>query len=102
MPFDKSQALNDAKQHLLQGNTQAAIRVYLKIIEANPEDIPTINRLGDLYASEGRVRDAINEFSRVADNCLAGGLTRKAIAVLRKIAALDPDNTETSFKLADA
>jgi len=102
MPFDKSQALNAATAHLLQGNTQAAISVYLKIIEANPEDLSMINRLGDLYASEGRVRDAINEFSRVADSCLASGLTRKAIALLRKIAALDPGNTETSFKLAGA
>jgi TonB family protein len=102
MPFDKSQALNAAKQHLLQGNTQAAISVYLKIIEDNPEDLPTINRLGDLYASEGRVQDAIYEFSRVADRCRAGGLTRKAIAVLRKLAALDPGNIETSFKLAEA
>jgi protein TonB len=100
MPFDKSQALDAARQHLLQGNREAAIGVCLKIIDANCDDLETIDLLGDLYANDGRVREAIEEFSKAADGYLADSLMRKAISVLRKIAALDPGNVDNCIKLA--
>ena len=102
MPFDKSQALDAAKQHLQQGNTEAAIGVYLKVIDDNRSDLETIDALGDLYANEGRVQDAIEKFSKVADGYLADSLTRKAITVLRKMTALDPGHLDTCIKLAGA
>jgi protein TonB len=101
MSGNKSQALNAAKQYVLQRNVQAAVEIYRAIIEADPTDLTAINTLGDLYASAGRTQEAMAQFSRVADSYIEGGLPRKAIATLKKIIAVDPANTETATKLAD-
>ena len=101
MSLNKSQALNAAKQYVLQRNLQAAIEIYRKIIEADPTDLTATNTLGDLYASTGRVPEAIDAFSRAAASYTEGGFTRKAIATLKKIIAVEPGNTETAIKLAD-
>ncbi len=101
MSGNKSQALNAAKQYVLQRNVQAAVEIYRAIIEADPTDLTAINTLGDLYASAGRTQEAMAQFSRVADSYIEGGFTRKAIATLKKIIAVDPASTETATKLAD-
>lgn len=101
MSFDKALALNAAKEYMLQGNHQAAIEVFLKIIEADPEDLASINALGDLYVRASRVEDAVSLFSKLADGYLGGGFMRKAIAVLKKVMAIDPGNTGSWIKLAD-
>lgn len=101
MSLDKSQALNAAKQYVLQRNVQAAVEVYREIVEADPTDLTAINTLGDLYASAGRTHEAMDQFSRVADSYIEGGFTREAIATLKKIIAVDSANIETATKLAD-
>ena len=101
MSLNKSQALNAAKQYVLQRNVQAAVEVYREIVEADPTDLTAINTLGDLYASAGRTQEAMDQFSRVADSYIEGGFTREAIATLKKIIAVDSANTETATRLAD-
>ena len=101
MSLNKSQALNAAKQYVLQRRLDAAIEIYREVVEADPSDLAAINTLGDLYASTGRVQDAVTQFLRVADGYLAGGSSRKAIATLKKVIAADPANIETAVKLAD-
>ena len=101
MSLDKSQALNAAKQYVLQRKVQAAVDIYRKIIEDDPSDLTAINTLGDLYVSTGQVQDAIAHFSRAADTYIEHGSARKAIATLKKVLEVDPSNTETATKLAD-
>lgn len=101
MSLDKFQALNAAKQYVLQRNVPAAINIYRKIIEEDPSDLTAANTLGDLYVSTGQADEAIVNFTRVADSYIEGGFARKAIATLKKIIAIDPANTETATKLAD-
>lgn len=101
MSLDKTQALSIAKQYVLQHNVRAAIEIYREIIDADPTDLTAINTLGDLYASTGLVHDAVVQFSRVADSYIESGLTRKAIATLKKIIAAEPANIASAIKLAD-
>ena len=67
MSLNKYQALSLAKEYVLQRNVRAAIDIYREIIEADPTDLTAINTLGDLYASSGLAKDAMAQFSRVAD-----------------------------------
>ena len=101
MSLNKSQALNTAKQYVLQRNVRAAVEIYREIIEADPTDLDAINTLGDLFLSTGRPQEAIAQFSRVAVGYIEGGHTRKAIATLKKMIVSDPSNIETAIKLAD-
>ena len=101
MSFNKSQAQDAANQYVLQNNVQAAVEVYRKIVEADPTDLTAISTLGDLYASAGRLQEAMGQFSRVADRYIESGFTREAIATLNKLIAVDSANTEIATKLAD-
>jgi tetratricopeptide (TPR) repeat protein len=101
MSLNKSKVLRSAEKYVLQGKIPAAIDEYRKVVDADPADLTTINTLGDLYVRAGRIQDAINNFSRIADSYREGGFTLKAIAMLKKISKLDPTNIETAMKLAN-
>jgi tetratricopeptide (TPR) repeat protein len=101
MSLNKSKVLRTAEKYVLQGKLPAAIDEYRKVVDADPADLTTINTLGDLYVRAGKIQDAINNFSRIADSYREGGFTLKAIAMLKKISKLDPTNVETAMKLAN-
>src|SRR5262249_48463516 len=101
MSFNKSEALDAAKQYVLQRNLPAALQIYQKVVQVDPADLSAMNTLGDLYASTGNIQQAIDHFSRLATIYTDGGSPRKAIAALKKIIAVDPANIETAIKLAD-
>jgi tetratricopeptide (TPR) repeat protein len=101
MSLNKSKVLRSAEKYVLQGKIPAAIDEYRKVVDADPSDLTTINTLGDLFVRAGRIQDAINNFSRIADSYREGGFTLKAIAMLKKISKLDPTNVETAMKLAN-
>jgi tetratricopeptide (TPR) repeat protein len=101
MSLNKSKSLRTAEKYVLQGKIPAAIDEYRKVVEADPADLTTINTLGDLFVRAGRIQDAIQNFSRIADSYRETGFTLKAIAMLKKISKLDPTNVETAMKLAN-
>ena len=46
----KQAALNAAKEKLLaKGKLDQALKEYLRVLEDNPKDISTLNKVGDLY-----------------------------------------------------
>jgi protein TonB len=101
MAFNKSEALETAKQYVLQRNLQVALEIYLQIAQVDPADLSARNTLGDLFASTGNIKEAINQFSQLATIYIDGGFSRKAITALKKIIAIDPANIETAIRLAD-
>ncbi len=101
MSLNKSKSLRTAEKYALQGKIPAAIDEYRKVVDADPSDLTTINTLGDLYVRAGKIKDAISNFSRIAESYRESGFTLKAIAMLKKISKLDPTNVETAMKLAN-
>jgi TonB family protein len=101
MSFDKSEALRKAEGHFRKGEISAAITVYRKIVETDPYDFSSINKLGDLYAGAGRIKDAIEDFSRIADLHLANGSATRAAYVLKKTLELDPSDAAVRMKLGE-
>src|SRR5262249_49486091 len=65
-----------------------------------PNDLNTINRLGDLLAKSGKISEAIELFSRAAHLYTAGGFFLKAIAIYKKILKLDAAVVEPRMRLA--
>ncbi|MBI4853172.1 MAG: tetratricopeptide repeat protein [Acidobacteria bacterium] len=101
MSFNKAKVLKSAEKYVQQGKIPAAIDEYRKIVEADPNDLTMINTLGDLCVRAGRTEEAIQNFSRIAENYRENGFTLKAIAMYKKISKLEPSNFDTSLKLAD-
>lgn len=100
MSFNKAKSLKAASKYVQQGKYQAAIEEYRKIVQAEPSDITTLNTLGDLYVKTGDTGEAIRTFLRIAEHYRAGSFNLKAIAMLKKVSKLDPQNVEVSLKLA--
>ena len=100
MSFNKAKALKTAAKYVQQGKYQAAIEEYRHIAVADQTDVTTLNTLGDLYVKVGQTGEAIHSFLHIAEHYRLTGFYLKAIAMLKKISKLDPNNVDVSLKLA--
>ncbi len=96
----KSKLLQDAERYMLRGKVQQAIGEYLKIVKSDPNDVLTLNTIGDLYLRQGNSHEANKYFSQVAEKYVSSNFFLKAIAVYKKILNSDPDNLDINETLA--
>ena len=101
MSFDCSKTLRTAKRHLSRGRITGAIEEYRKLVNWDPNDLATLNTLGDLYARIGLNEEAKRIFSRVAQGYRHHGSTPKAIALLKKLLRIDPTDLDSAGQLAN-
>src|SRR5205085_7635055 len=73
---------------------------YLKILKDNPNDVSTLNRLGDLYARISAIDEAVRLFTQIAAQYTEDGFLVKAIAIYKKIIKLDPTRLQVYENLA--
>ncbi|MDX6692855.1 MAG: hypothetical protein QOF02_458 [Blastocatellia bacterium] len=89
-----------AEYYRQQGFTLKAIAMYKKIDRLLPSDPEIAGNLAALYEAQGLLVDARAQYMVVADAYAREGQQRKTLDVLRRIADLDPHNTEIRLKLA--
>jgi tetratricopeptide (TPR) repeat protein len=78
-----------------------AIAMFKKIDRLQPGNIEIATHLADLYAQQDLVTEARAHYLIVANAHAQAGATQDGLEVLRKIADLDPQNTEVRIKLAE-
>jgi tetratricopeptide (TPR) repeat protein len=91
----------DADKLEKAGKLDQAIALYRQIVEDNPRDWNTINKIGDLFAKLNRNREAAEEYAKVADFYAKDGFLLKSIAIWKKINKLDPSALDPNMNLAD-
>ena len=91
----------DADKFEKAGKLDQAIGLYRQIIEDNPRDWNTINKVGDLYAKLNKTREATVEYAKVADFYAKDGFYVRAIAMWKKINKLDASALEPYTNLAE-
>ena len=96
----KAKLQREAERFVLQGKLPQAINEYLKIIKIDPEDILTLNTIGDLQLRLGKPKDASTYFSQVAEHYARNNFILKAIAVYKKILSCDSQNLAVHKTLA--
>jgi pilus assembly protein FimV len=101
MAFNKSKALENALKFLNQGKPAQAIAEYQQILRADPKDQATLMTVGDLFARQGEMSQAVEYFERLAQVYLSDGFNSKAIAIYKKIAKLAPNELPPLERLAD-
>ncbi len=89
-----------AEHYREEGFALKAIAMFKKIDRLNPGSIEIAAKLAPLYEVQGLIVDARTQYLLVADAYSRGGHAAKALEVLRKVADLDPNNTEIRLKLA--
>ena len=50
----RDQLLRSAEKHIAKGKFEAALKDYLRVVDENPRDISTLNKVGDLYVRLNR------------------------------------------------
>jgi tetratricopeptide (TPR) repeat protein len=83
-----------------RGKIEAAIREYRRLLEQDPEDTGTLNRVGDLYSRVNKYDEAIELYRETAERFVDEGFYVKAIAVYKKIHRLDANQLDVYEKLA--
>ncbi len=96
----KAKIHHEAEKFVIQGKIAQAIAEYQKIIKIDPEDVLTLNTIGDLCLRLGKPQEASTYFSKVADHYARNNFLLKAIAVYRKILSCDPQNVAVNKTLA--
>src|SRR5215467_6234136 len=101
MAASRDQLLQAAEKSLSKGKLDQALKDYLRVLDDNPKDIPTLNKVGDLYVRMNRSSDSIPFYTRIADFYSRDGFFLKAIAIYKKINKIDPARLEVYEHLAD-
>jgi len=91
----------DADKEEKAGRLDKAILLYRQILDENPKDWNTINKIGDLYAKMNRYQEASSEYAKVADFYARDGFLLKAIAIWKKINKLDASALDPYLNLAE-
>jgi tetratricopeptide (TPR) repeat protein len=99
--LNKSKLVQSAQKHLSKGNLDKALKDYQKILQGDPDDLNVRLKLGELHERQGKRTDAVKEYQRVADAFTSGGFYSKAVAVLKRISAIDPGSIEVHLNLAE-
>lgn len=101
MAFDKAKVLKAAEKFLSQGKINPAIKEYRQIVDNDPDDLTTLNMLGDLYVRAGKKEEAVSCFERIAEHYGGQDFHLKAIAMYKKIERLRPRDPKIAYKLAE-
>jgi len=101
MAFDKAKVLKAAEKFLSQGKINAAIKEYRQIVDNDPDDLTTLNMLGDLYVRSAKSEEAIRCFERIAEHYSSQEFNLKAIAMYKKIERLRAHDSTIAYKLAE-
>ncbi|MCB9555605.1 MAG: tetratricopeptide repeat protein [Deltaproteobacteria bacterium] len=84
-----------------QGFYLKAVAVYKQILRLDPSLVDVNLRLAELYKQLGLLNDAMQQYERVSNYYNSQGRTRDALAAVRQIVDLDPENVASRIKLAE-
>ena len=99
--FNPIKVKQQADKQEKAGRFEQAISLYRQIVDDNPRDWNTINKIGDLYAKLNKTKEASKEYAKVAEFYARDGFLLKAIAIWKKINKLDTSVLEPYLNLAD-
>ncbi len=98
---DRVRVIEQAEKFVRGGRIKEAIAEYEKLALSDPQDVGTLNIIGDLYVRLGQNDRAIRSFQNVAEEYERRGLFSQALAICKKIHKLTPENTDSALKLGD-
>jgi pilus assembly protein FimV len=101
MAVNRDKVIASAEKLVAKGKIEPAIKEYERLLDDNPNDVNTLNRIGDLWVRINRGDEAVRVFSRIAEHYSRDGFFLKAIAIFKKINKLDPSKLDIYAKLAD-
>jgi tetratricopeptide (TPR) repeat protein len=99
--MDKTKIIEGATKLVAKGAFDKAIREYQKVLDLDPRDVRTLQKMGELYQKKGDNPQAASFFTRVAEVYAQDGFFLKAVALYKQVLKLNPDLVEVNVKLAE-
>ena len=84
-----------------QGFFTKAVAVFKQILKLDGRLVEVHLKLAELYRQLGLMSDAMQHFEQVAAHFHREGKTKEALATVRQLVDLDPQNVATRIKLAE-
>lgn len=97
---NKEKILATAQKFLQKNNLARAIKEYLKVVEMDPKDVRSRQKLAELYSRTSKIEEALSQYAVVAAYYSENTFYLKAIAVYTQMQKLTPENTTYTLKLA--
>ncbi|MCP9447890.1 MAG: tetratricopeptide repeat protein [Nitrospira sp.] len=93
--------LKAAEAFKCEGAILKAIAAYKKVLKYDPTQYEVHQHLGDLNAERGLIGSAVQEYLTAAKHFLKARKPKEALALYRKIVALDPSNVNAQQRIAE-
>jgi tetratricopeptide (TPR) repeat protein len=88
----RAQYLQVAEDFMKNGDLEQAVRLFQKVLEMDPENVPMRVKLAEVYVRLGKKKEAWEIFSAAAESLRARGSLAAAEDVLKRMLVLDPGN----------
>ena len=88
----RAQYLQVAEDFMKNGDLDQAVRLFQKVLEMDPENVPMRVKLAEVYVRLGKKKEAWEIFSAAAESLRARGSLAAAEDILKRMLVLDPGN----------
>jgi tetratricopeptide (TPR) repeat protein len=89
----RAQYLQVAEDFMKNGDLDQAIRLFQKVLEMDPENVPMRIKLAEVYLRRGKKKEAWEIFSAAAEALRARGSAAAAEDILQRMLVLEPGNS---------
>ena len=89
----RAQYLQVAEDFMKNGDLEQAVRLFQKVLEMDPENVPMRIKLAEVYLRLGKKKEAWEIFSAAAEALRARGSLAAAEDILKRMLTLDPGNS---------
>src|SRR5208337_870178 len=89
----RAQYLQVAEDFMKRGDLEQAVRLFQKVLEMDPENVPMRLKLAEVYVRLGKKKEAWEIFSAAAESLRARGSLAATEDILKRMLALDPGNS---------
>jgi len=89
----RAQYLQVAEDFMKNGELEQAVRLFQKVLEMDPENVPMRVKLGEVYIRLGKKKEAWEILSAAAESLRARGSLAAAEDILQRMLTLDPGNS---------
>jgi tetratricopeptide (TPR) repeat protein len=89
----RAQYLQVAEDFMKNGDLDQAIRLFQKVLEMDPENVPMRIKLAEVYIRRGKKKEAWEIFSAAAEALRARGSAAAAEDILQRMLVLEPGNS---------
>ncbi len=101
MAASKEKLLESAQKSLKKKQIAKAIKDYAKVVDIDPADVRSRQKLAELYVRSNKAAEAYEQYESVAKYFASNGFYLKAIAIYKLMQRLDPGQVSLFNRLAE-